>query len=231
MRADNQPTRMSLLTMAVGALASLFACQAWGMPIIDQIEAQDGISLVRVNNSKDQIWTNGAGTSWITARARDASYNNVFGVVPGVGGGSFQALSTAPSTQGVISLGAAPLVPIDALVADGADFRVAIKTPVGNIWTSLSGDNSDGADHMITWVDAADPTHYFVGFEDLVAPGWDADFNDLVLELFNVIDGESVTPQALLVDGDPRSVPEPATLALMGLGFLGVGFRVRRRSR
>jgi PEP-CTERM motif len=47
--------------------------------------------------------------------------------------------------------------------------------------------------------------HYFVAFEDLPFPGSDGDFNDMVLELHNVLDAPAV--------------PEPVTLSLLGVGL------------
>lgn len=211
------------LKASLVVLSVLWTAQAWGTPIIQQIQARDGISLVRVSDDLDHIWSNPAGTSWVTARARRADYKNVFGIIPGTGGGTggFQALFSAPNQQGLTSLGSAPLVAIDPFVGVGGEFRIAIKTPKGNIWSSSVADNSDGADHMITWVDANDPNHYFVGFEDLVFSDWDADFDDLVLELYNVIDGPSDETAAILQAN--QTVPEPGALALIAIALAVMG--------
>ena len=53
-----------------------------------------------------------------------------------------------------------------------------------------------------------------MGFEDLYGGG-DLDYNDFKLVLTNVV--------------DPIAAPEPATLALFGIGLVGLGFARRKR--
>jgi len=184
--------------------------------ILDAIVKSDGVSLERVSDIKDEFLAL-AGESTVRTRARFAGYNNIFGVIPGTDGGlnGFQQLVSSLSSNGIAGNGGTETF-LPELIGD---FRLAIRTPGGQLWSSRASDNLDSKDHMVTWVDVQDPSHYFVAFEDLRFPGSDGDFNDMVLELRNVLDG----PLA------PLSVPEPATLALTAIGLAGLGYARRRK--
>ncbi|MGO8753772.1 MAG: DUF4114 domain-containing protein [Gallionellaceae bacterium] len=182
--------------------------------ILNSIEASEGISLMRVSDYNDQFWSwAGDGEATVQVVARFAGYDDIFGVIPAADSGlnDFIPVVSSLSNNGISLNGTE--TPLPEL---SGEFLLAISTPSGQIWTSLATDNSDSMDHMVTWVNANDPENYFVAFEDLAFPGADGDFNDIVLELNNVVDG-------------PSSVPEPGILALMVLGFAGLGYARRRK--
>jgi PEP-CTERM motif len=184
--------------------------------ILNTIMESDDISLSRVSDSADALWELAGNDATVLGRVRYSAINSVFGIIAGTEGNSrdFEALTKSPNHDGI-----APkegiATPFPNLTGS---FRLAIRTPAGQILSSLATDNSDLMDHMVTWIDTNDPFHYFVAFEDTLFPRGDGDYNDTVFELNNVRDGPAAA-----------SIPEPATLALLGGGLFGLA--LRRHSR
>jgi len=226
----------SSLTMAVPITGPEFytdfdpSPSAWE-PDIDELMAslEPDLDLTRVSDHLDQLWEltpDNPELAAIRARARYAGYNSTVGVLPGASGDEFVELfmindvnpadATHPNRWQTDETEWLYLQQFDLA---GDFFRLGLLVPTGNIFSSLSSDNSDGRDHVITWIDDADPYHYFVGFEDIMGGG-DNDFNDVILELRFVIDG--------VIDGN---APLPSSLALFALGMAGLGYSQARRSK
>ena len=96
-------------------------------------------------------------------------------------------------------------------------FGLFLTSPDGTFYSDSSL-NADGVDHFVTFATEgstglAGVFEYIIGIEDVYGGG-DFDYNDMVLGITDV---------------EPRSVPEPTPLALMGFGLLFMRHRIKNR--
>lgn len=166
--------------------------------VFDQGSIMETLHLVTGDqNGVDQVWTDGIST--VTASAKFALLNQSFGWNGGGMGTAYTELLTDADVGG-------PGVPVNIM----GDFLWGSNPSSPDMWWSQEPQNTDGADHLITYkidgLGTAD-TVWLLFWEDTAATTSDLDYNDFVVEV--------------------RAIPEPATA--MFLIFGGVSLILRRK--
>ncbi|MFQ5501404.1 MAG: DUF4114 domain-containing protein [Phycisphaerae bacterium] len=166
--------------------------------VFDQGSIMETLHLVTGDqNGVDQVWTDGIST--VTASAKFALLNQSFGWNGGGMGTAYTELLTDADVGG-------PGVPVNIM----GDFLWGSNPSSPDMWWSQEPQNTDGADHLITYkidgLGTAD-TVWLLFWEDTAATTSDFDYNDFVVEV--------------------RAIPEPATA--MFLIFGGVSLILRRK--
>ncbi len=199
--------RLMIATIAsIGALAVSFASAdkakaAWTASGLLGLVGESTSDWTFIGGN-DSLWS-GAGSA--TFEVKFASFNNSMGFADAAGNNKTFILDKD-------SVGAQVFVP------SFDPFTFYLDTPPwdGNTWyskKSLNGPNQK--DHLLTFRNKTDPLDFLLFWEDLDLG--DADYNDFIVRVN-------------LTSGGPQSVPEPASLGLIGLGLLGLGLARRRRN-
>ncbi|MFE8073332.1 DUF4114 domain-containing protein [Marinobacteraceae bacterium S3BR75-40.1] len=152
--------------------------------------------------SLDEVWTKQDGAE-VKFKAEISDFDNKMGYANTDGTGGITVLDEGTQPGAWISIAAAP---------DPFVFFLDTNNGSGDQWFSKNSLNDDGEDHMLAFQRKADPNKFILFWDDQNGGG-DRDFNDFVARVNFV-----------------QPVPEPGTLALLGLGLAGLGARFRRKS-
>lgn len=106
-------------------------------------------------------------------------------------------------------------------------FKLITVSPATGVgpWYSQKSLNTDGVNHVYSYAYAGDrtlPAGTFVAFEDL-PKGGDFNYNDMSFLFTNVLTNAPAKAGA--------AVPEPGSLALLGLGIVGFAASRRKKAR
>lgn len=105
-----------------------------------------------------------------------------------------------------------------------------LSTPIiagGPAWSPLDGDSGECFDTGCGYTDWIKASYGIADAGDYILQMGVVNWTDTAFQTGMAFDGATIAGQNI---GGENNVPEPATLALLGMGFAGMGFKRRKQS-
>jgi hypothetical protein len=227
-------------TDATGAGEGDFYPTAYATTVSDAISALSaaGIIVEAVSagsgNGLDGTWTVTSSTTGFEDLVIDITLGpGQASAITGATGGDLSDLGAATDAELLAAILAAVESGFEQYSSVGLDLADAIAEGISDIkykQSTLDWGDDDNAPYTGMWTREEERTFLFD--VQLTVPG--VDNIQYVFNIFGTLDeGRIVAELDTITVGDPPrpEIPEPSTVALLGLGLLGVGFAARRKLR
>lgn len=207
----------------------LGAGNAYATPIVLNFEGLDNVEAIQDFYNGGTSQNGNSGTNFGVTFSP-----NTLAVIDSDAGGSGNfGGEPSPDTIMFFLTGASAIMNVSAGFDTGFSFFYSAINNAGsvNVYDGLNGTGNILASLNIpvTPSDGGDPNGNFSPFFDIGVGFSGTAMSVSFAGVQNQIGFDEITFGSITAGGDPTEVPEPATLALLGLGLIGIGYSQKKR--